>query len=266
MPKDATRELIEKTNRQTNKQTKNKNKNKTKQNKTKQTNKKYFVDQYNKTLANIFDDHAPAKTRTIIIRLNLPWYNDLIREEKNKRRQLEKKWRRSKLEIDRQSYQEQRQFVISLTNNTKINYYSELIKYSANDQKQIFKPYPNISIPRKIPYVQIYLLMELLPTGSLNIFIKKIQTIRDSFPVNYTSVSTDEPKSNFLDNFAPTTNDEIKDIIMNSSSKSCSLDPVPKWLVKEGTDTFVAILTHLVNTSLQSGSVPASLKEVHVTC
>ena len=62
-----------------------------------------------------------------------------IREEKHKRRQLEKKWRRSKLEIDRQLYQEQRQFVISLMNNAKINYYSELIKESASDQKADFQ-------------------------------------------------------------------------------------------------------------------------------
>ena len=48
-----------------------------------------------------------------------------------------------------------------------------------------------------------------------------------------------------LDSFALTTDDEIRKIFMRSPSRSCSLDPLPTWLVKEGIDTFIPILTKL---------------------
>ena len=88
-----------------------------------------LVDQYNITL---------AKTRTVIIRPNSTWYNENIREEKHKRRQLENKWRRSKLEIDRQLFCDRWQLVISLMWKAKKTYYSDMITESSTDQKQIF--------------------------------------------------------------------------------------------------------------------------------
>ena len=94
--------------------------------------------------------------------------------------------------------------------------------------------------------------------------MQKVQTIRNSFPTTGGYDSPDILTNDRLDSFSLTTDDEIRKIIMRSPSRSCSLDPLPTWLVKEGIDTFIPILTKLVNTSLQSGSVPASLKEAHV--
>ena len=56
---------------------------------------------YNTTLIGLLDKHAPLKTRTITIRPSAPWYNEDIREEKQKRRALERRWRRTGLTIER---------------------------------------------------------------------------------------------------------------------------------------------------------------------
>jgi hypothetical protein len=54
---------------------------------------------YNATMTKILDDHAPQKSKTIVIRKKVPWFNKDIKAAKLKKRQLEKQWRRSKLEV-----------------------------------------------------------------------------------------------------------------------------------------------------------------------
>ena len=48
--------------------------------------------------------HAPAKTRSVKLSTESPWFNDDIRAARKKRRQLERKWRNNgKLEVHRLS-------------------------------------------------------------------------------------------------------------------------------------------------------------------
>ena len=44
-------------------------------------------------------------------------------------------------------------------------------------------------------------------------------------------------------------------------TKGCSLDPLPTDLVKEYADDLVPLKTSIINESLQSGIVPAQLKQ-----
>ena len=48
-------------------------------------------DCFNMTLTDIFDKHAPLKTRIVINRPKIPWFKDDIKQLKRKRRRLEKK-------------------------------------------------------------------------------------------------------------------------------------------------------------------------------
>jgi hypothetical protein len=222
------------------------------------------VDQYNKTLTSIFDSHAPAKIRTVTVRPNSPWYNDSIREAKLKRRRLEKKWRRSNLEIDRQLYCEQRQFVISLMRKTKTSYYSDLIGENATDQKQLFKTVNKLLHRSKATPFPTSTSNESLAETFSDYFITKIQTIRNSFPPTGLPPTMDLPANATLTHFALASEEEVKDIITSSPCKSCSLDPIPTWIVKDSLDTLLPVLTNIVNSSLQSGLIPPSLKIAHV--
>ena len=51
---------------------------------------------------------------------------------------------------------------------------------------------------------------------------------------------------------------------MQSPVKSCTLDPVPTFLVREFVDLLLPFLT-MVNTSLMQGQFPASQKHAIVT-
>jgi len=52
---------------------------------------------------------------------------------------------------------------------------------------------------------------------------------------------------------------------MQSPVKSCTLDPVPTFLVREFIDLLLPLLTTMVNTSLMQGQLPASQKRAIVT-
>ena len=55
-------------------------------------------------LRELLDKHAPEETRKITLRPYAPWYDDSLRESKQKKRALERKWKKSGLEIDKQIF------------------------------------------------------------------------------------------------------------------------------------------------------------------
>ena len=66
------------------------------------------------------------------------WYNGDIDQEKRKRRKLERRWCKSRLVIDRESYKEQCKVVSSLIKKAKENYYSNIIQENKGNQKVLF--------------------------------------------------------------------------------------------------------------------------------
>ncbi len=60
--------------------------------------------------------------------------------------------------------------------------------------------------------------------------------------------------------FDPTTEDEILKIIKGSASKTCSLDPIPTWFLKENIQDLLPIITEIVNSSLSSGILPSTAR------
>ena len=94
--------------------------------------------QYNHELLKIIDSHAPLKTRMATSRLSAPWYTEEIAIEKCKRRQLERHWRKSGLEADKQQFADQCKQVRELIKSTKANHYSSLIMENKSDHKVLF--------------------------------------------------------------------------------------------------------------------------------
>ena len=90
--------------------------------------------------------------------------------------------------------------------------------------------------------------------------------IRESFSssesCNMVHPPFDPPK---LTVFTQVTQDEIGKIINKSPTKSCLLDPLPTFLIKECIDILLPPITKLVNCSLQEGLVPDGLKKAVVT-
>jgi len=67
-----------------------------------------------------------------------------------------------------------------------------------------------------------------------------------------------------LSTFIPATEDEVRKLVMSSATKSCDLDSVSTWLLKECLHKLLSIVTSIVNTSLLTSTVPPDLKHAYV--
>ena len=204
------------------------------------------VESYNLSLSNILDKHAPTQTRTVRLRPNSPWFNDDIRLEKQKRRRLERKWRRTKLEVDLQMYCEQKNTVNKLIEQAKIKYYSGQINEKAGDQKQLFNVVNDLLQNSKKPLLTQSDSDEALAEQFSEFFSTKIMEIREQFPSKVTEPFSYEIVSNtnvYLTHFEPTSELEVRNIICKSPCKSCELDPLPASLVKECVDDLVPYIS-----------------------
>ena len=67
-----------------------------------------------------------------------------------------------------------------------------------------------------------------------------------------------------LSTFKEATEDEVRQVIMRSATKLCTLDPRPTHVLKEDVSSLVPIIMKMVNMSMSSGTVPPSFKMAQV--
>ncbi len=229
------------------------------------------MNQYNTELSRILDKHAPVCKRTITIRPSKPWYNNEISEAKHYRKQLERKWRKTKSTSDRQLFVAQRLKVTRLIDQAKTDYYGSKITGCADDQKSLFKIVEQLlhnKGPEKFPtHNDSFHLAETFSS----FFINKIVKIRDQLDIEENSTclgaaaltnfnNEEPPVCNVLEEFVPLTEEEIGILIAKSATKSCDLDPLPTSILKEHLDLLLPTITNIVNMSLTSFIFPQSMK------
>ena len=94
---------------------------------------------YDDTLTCLVDKHAPVKDRSVRLRQDTAWYNEDLRNEKRVKRQKERAWRKSKLEVHRQIYVDQCKRVNNLLTKTKADYYSHMVSDAGNNQQRLYR-------------------------------------------------------------------------------------------------------------------------------
>ena len=100
--------------------------------------------------------------------------------------------------------------------------------------------------------------------GFATFFVRKVEGVR-SDTAGLPPPPVLAPATSSLASFRPCTQTEIRRIIMTSPVKSCSLDPVPTFLVREYVDVLLPYITKMVNASLSQGRLPVSQKHAIVT-
>ncbi len=97
-----------------------------------------LVSQFNSTLTSLVDSHAPKKTQSMVERPIQPWFNEEIKQGKQTRRKLERKYRDSKATENYKNYQNQKNHVNYLMDHAKTEHLSKLIQDNKGDQKADF--------------------------------------------------------------------------------------------------------------------------------
>ena len=142
-------------------------------------------------------------------------------------------------------------------NRDKIVYYRKLISDNSHDSKELWRELHKVLHRSYGTALPTYESSKSLADPFASFFANKIMKIHESFSSSesYNTVHTpfDPPK---LTVFTQVTQDEICKIISKSPTKSCLLDPLPTFLIKECINILLPSITKLVNWSLHEGLVP----------
>ena len=225
-----------------------------------------YVESINSSLESLIEKHAPLIQKSIVLRPSNSWYNDELHQEKHTKRKLERKWRQSKLTIDHEIYRSQCAIVNKMLKQARKNFYSDKIESCGRDQKALFKVTKSLLGRKEEVVLPNSSSAKDLAQNFSDFFINKIDGIRTKIrsetnnspsEIITEELDTDKPK---LVEFIPVTENEVRKLISKSQSKSCELDPIPTWLLKECLDELLPTITKLINYSLEFSYVPKSFK------
>ena len=224
-----------------------------------------MIDIYNTSLKTTLDKHAPEKIKEIVVRDPTPWMSDDVLIEKRKRRKLEKKMKRTRLEVDKIAFKEQKNKVNNLVDGKKSEYYKTLIDDNKENPRGLFRAI-NAALHRRqdTPLPPHSSKAEVVNDFG-EFFNDKIDNIRNNLDAEAMAkhvVTSPEVKkfTSSLHEFRLLSEDEVRELVRKSPTKHCELDPMPTWLVKDCLEEILPILTRIINLSLQMGDVPLSLK------
>lgn len=224
-----------------------------------------LVDQYNKVLGDLINKHAPVQSHIITCRPNAPWFSDDLHKQKVIKRRYERKWLSSGLEIDKQIFKTHCHFYTNLMNASKTEYYRSQVRNAS--QTQLFQFVDKLSNVRSAQILPSHESAGLLSERFSQYFSEKIANLLESspgrktcnltVPLDYNATSDCHVN---LNSFSPLSAEKLKNIITGSPSKSCELDPIPTWFLKNCIDVALPALLQIVNTSLSTGTFPDQFK------
>ena len=220
---------------------------------------------YNCGCREVFDLHAPPTTRSRTVCRKPRWFNETVEAARRARRRSERKWRKSHTENDHLTYiKSQREVSVAITE-AKTNYYNAQL--SDCNYKDMFKVVNTLLNNNKC-----HLPDSTSPVNLANefqdFFVNKVDNIRsevDSINSGNCLPTDNKPLNCNMCSFDLVTVEELTRIINQCSSKSCDLDPMPTWLVKQHLPALIQILCRIVNCSLSSGVFPAELRKARIT-
>lgn len=221
-----------------------------------------------KRLSGLLDIHAPVKRRTIILRPHAPWYNDSINDEKKKRRRLERRWRATRLSIDRELYVNQCALVNQVISEAKSNYYSAIIAENKSNQRVLFNTVDRLLHRKTEKHYPTVTSKDQLVNNFAVFFSEKISKMRCALSVNSDLVVNPLPdvsrcQTEFSE-FRCMNSDDVSKILVSASLKTCDLDPLPSTLMKGCLDILLPVVTRIVNMSLETATMPENFKEAMV--
>ena len=227
-----------------------------------------LAEQYHTVVSDLISIHAPLTTRAVTSRPPAPWYTSEIALARKERRRLERRWRHTKLTVDREIFVAQKLMVNNMLYKAKADYYVNLVKCQSGNPKQLWTTINSLSGNAKPKVLPDHDDLSSLVNGFNLFFTDKVTQIRAKIGTTETADNVNSvieiSSTDQMSVFEETKEVDIKNIIKCSPSKSCSLDPIPTYLL-QSCEAIVSPITKMINTSLRTGVVPKSFKHALVT-
>ena len=216
-----------------------------------------LCDMFESITSSILDELCPTTTKERIVKARLPWYNDNIHQERRVRRQLERKWRKTRDEDDYSALLVQKDRVNKLIVEAKQGFFTD--KFLSSNTKEMFKTLNGLlnTSAKTLPIANSDV---DLANNFLAFFVEKVENIRSKITADTGYEQETGECDTAMPCFKQLSNSDVAKIIGNLSSKSCSLDTLPSWLIKQNLECLLPIISRIVNSSLLSGVFPETLK------
>ena len=94
---------------------------------------------YNTELSHLLDRHAPVKSKSIVVKRLVPWFDDELKSLKSQRRKAELVWRRSRNHETILSFHHARnRFVVTALHNKRTAHLPQLVSDAKGDSNKLF--------------------------------------------------------------------------------------------------------------------------------
>ena len=216
---------------------------------------------YNTILREVLDKHAPEQHRTIKIRNRPQGLSPDIICEKRIRRRLERIWRNTKSISDRKNFTVQKDKVKRMLEVSDTDYYSNLVIENSSNPKSLFKIMNKLLHKDHETPLPPHDSTQALADRFVRFFHSKIDKIRTELSNKHVSRVPDVPMyQTTLDVFTSVSHAKVGSMIKKAPAKSSELDPIPTWLLKQCGDVPLSLITHIINTSLRTATMPTEYK------
>ena len=222
-----------------------------------------YFDIYEAELRHVADLCAPTHSVRSRARPLAPWFDNQCRAKRRECRRLENKYRRTKDAVDRAAWTAAvRQKHVDFLQR-KNEYWTKRVENERRKPSKLWRSL-NTILHRDRQRGDTQVPQVHTAEAFLQFFDSKVQSVRASTDGHPPAEVRATTAASFR-GFRACSAEDVRRIVMGSPTKSCTLDPIPTFMLKESIDALLPFLTAMCNASLSEGSLPQSQKHAIVT-
>ena len=176
--------------------------------------------------------NTPETSQRITVRPKNPWLSDDLREQKRLVRQIEKKWRKYRLEAQWYTLKKERDKYKCILREIKMEKITAKVLECDRNLKKLYDLVSNLTGTKVVNPLPEHNDSEQLANEFADFFMEKIRKIRNSLDT-YPIFNPHGPVKASFDSFKPVSIDDIVRLVRSMPTKSCESDAIPTSLLKE---------------------------------
>ena len=217
--------------------------------------------EYHNVLQDVADRVAPQHSLRRRVGRMAPWFDNGCRQARRECRRLERRYRRSRAADDRGRWIEAVRRKFGLYKSTKEAYWQHRLLQDGRSPAALWRSLSSV-LGRDRDTSST---TDHTADGFADFFARKVETVREATSGAETPPATAAPASSSFQSFSACSPATVRRVVMTSPVKSCTLDPVPTFLLREFIDLLLPYITAMVNASLSQGRFPSSQKHAVIT-
>jgi len=218
-----------------------------------------FFTCYNGVLRSLLDKHAPVKSVVVRRHPQSPWFDGECRQMKQATRRLERRYRTTHSPTDYSAWHRELDSQRSPFQTTYAEYWRSAISESGHDARVLWSRVNSMLSPPAETSASIHTADDFV-----TYFGRKVEDIRTATSTATAPDIQFRPTSS-LCNISLVSCSEVVKILSRMPAISCSLDPMPTWLVKKIQDILIPVICNLCNPTLRSAVFSRQSEASHRT-